>query len=345
MADIVPDRRHGAHPHPRRRRPRPGADVLPRRPRRRGLPRVRRVVVRPARVRVVAAARHRRRPDGRQADGDLRAAGRSGHRRPLDDDPRPGLPRRATRRSSSAAPSSSPRRSSPTGRSARSSATRTATSSRSARRRQPGRVRRGRPRRTRMPLATAIPTRMQAAPRSPSRRQPVAEDHRRDDRRGDRGEQQRGRRPSRRDAPDRRHEQEVPRRCSTRRRWSGGPRSRPDPGPPGSTPTRVEDDGRREEERSAADEVGDRDERPIEAVGRAPPAGEHDVQPEHRGGDEGQRDTAERRGARRDGTGAAARSRRTPARTRRTSCAGRARRAAGPRTASRRRRRAVRRSR
>ena len=67
-ADIVPGRGDGAHPHPGRRRHRARPDVLPRRARRRGLPRVRRLVVRPARLRDVAAARHRRRPDGRQAD-------------------------------------------------------------------------------------------------------------------------------------------------------------------------------------------------------------------------------------------------------------------------------------
>ena len=54
--------------------------VLSRRARRRGLPRVRRHVVRPARLRDVAAARDRRRTDRRQADGHVRAPARPGRR-------------------------------------------------------------------------------------------------------------------------------------------------------------------------------------------------------------------------------------------------------------------------
>ena len=49
-------------------------------------------------------------------------------------------------------------------------------------------------------------------------------------------------------------------------------------------------------------EVGDRHQRPIEAVGHAPPPREHDVQPEHRGRHEGQQH-AHRRGPRRHGSG------------------------------------------
>ena len=67
-------------------------------------------------------------------------------------------------------------------------------------------------------------------------------------------------------------------------------------------PTRVGDDRRDEQERSTPDEIGDRDQRSVEAVRPAPAPGEHDVQPEHRRRDRA-RSTPARASARRDGAG------------------------------------------
>ena len=115
-------------------------------------------------------------------------------------------------------------------------------------------------------------------------RQPLAEDHGRDDRRGQRGQQQRGRRPPGRDASDAGHQQEVRRRARPERdreqgddrRWfrvRGDQRARrPEPF-----------DGQKD--RTPADEVRDGDQRPVEGIPPTPAPGQHDVQPEHdRGG-------------------------------------------------------------